>query len=175
MAVLTLAEAKTHLNITSAINDAELQTFIDAATAAAIKRVREIESTAGQTYRARGGGRGLVLPTGQAIISVQSVTEVGGALIDMSLLKVRTASGVIEYDLGGVFTARSYDVVYTAGYSVTPADLKHGVKDLVRHLWMTQRGISRPGAADEQLPTATYTLSNRVRELFAPYRRTPVA
>lgn len=181
MAIVTLAEVKTHLNITSSTNDTELGQFSTRAEAAMIRRVREVEPTS-KTVRVDGGGRrGLCLPTGQAIASVTSVTPVGGAALDMATLFVKASSGVIEYNLGGCFTARAYDVAYMAGFTVTPEDLKLATLELVRHFWETQRGGSvRPGSRPSEslsntIPGAAHALPFRVTELLAPWLRTAVA
>ncbi len=184
MSVVSLTEAKTHLNMESATaeKETELASFVARAEAAIVARMRELEPTAA-TARVDGGGRrGLTLPTGQAIASVQSVTTVGGVSLDMADLFVKESSGVIEYDDGRSFTARAYDVAYTAGFLVTPEDLRLAVLELVRHLWDTQRagGSRRVGSggsdsAANTLPGAAHTLPFRVVELLHPWIGVPNA
>lgn len=181
MAIITLVEAKAHLNITTATQDAEIQAHIDAATRALVDRLGIIEATAGQSFRAIGGGSGLNLPTGQAIVSVQSVTPVNGAAIDMSLLFVKTASGIIEWNYGGTFSERAYDVVYTAGYGAIPDSLKQACKEMVRLLWAPQRGTGgRPGSGPmresaDTLEGAINQLPAEIQRLIRARERTPVA
>ena len=172
MSVLTLALAKTHLNITTSAQDTELQTFIDAAEAVVALRCGPLASTA-TTVRVDGCGGVLVLPVTPAV-SLTSVTPVGGSAVTLSDLYLDTAAGVVSYNSGS-FASGLYDVVYQAGRTTVPADLLMGVKELVRHLWETQRGPTRrPGSSSfdstaNTVPGAAYLLPNRVSELIAPH------
>lgn len=174
MSVLTLAQAKTHLNIGTAAQDAELQTFIDAAEAAIAEKCGPLTSVA-YTERVRGGGRALVLRN-TPVVSLTSVTPVGGSALDLTLLDLDTSAGVVEWDSGATFTTGRYDVVYQAGRSSVPSDLLMGVKELVRHTWAaSQRGPTRrPGSADSDglantLPGSTYLFVYRVQEYINPH------
>ncbi len=171
MSVLTLALAKTHLNITTSAQDAELQTFIDAAEAVIAQRCGPLASTA-TTVRVRGERAALSLPITPAI-TLTSVTPVDGAALTLADLYLDTAAGVVTWDSGDSFDARFYDVVYAAGRTTAPADLMMGVKELVRHLWETQRGPTRrPGstaALESDAPGAGYLLPWRVSELIGPH------
>jgi hypothetical protein len=66
-------------------------------------------------------------------------------------------------------------VVYSAGRASCPADLLLAVRELVRHIWETQRGgTRRPGssASSETANTiagAAYLFPFRVEQLLAPY------
>lgn len=171
MSVLSLALAKTHLNITVSTYDTELQTFIDAAEAAIAQKCGPLAATA-TTERVRGGVDRLTVNTIPAI-SLTSVTPVGGSALTVADLMIGS-SGVVEFIHGGSFGDDWYDVVYSAGRTC-PADLLMAVKELVRHLWETQRGgSSRPGSrasesASNTLPGAGYMMPFRVAELIAPY------
>lgn len=176
MAVISLQEAKTHLNITGTEVDDEVTAFINAATTAIVSRVGPIESTSANTVRRHGGVRALTVKTGHHLLSVQSVTPVGGTAITASLLFIDTDGGVIEYADGSAFTERAYDIVYTAGWNPVPTDLKQAVLEMTRHLWKTQRGTNRrPGSHEDATPGEAHTLSWRVKELITPYMRVPVA
>lgn len=173
MSVLTLAEAKAHLNLgTVATYDAELQDTIDEAEAAIAQRCGPLSSTA-KTVRVRGYGDALALPTTPAV-SLTSVTPVGGTALTLSNLYLDTASGVVTYDRGGVFSFPNYTVVYQAGRSSTPDDLMRAVKELVKHLWATQRGASRAASPTSEaysntLPGTAFAFPFRVEQLIAPH------
>ena len=181
MTVLTLPEAKAHLNITSNTQDAELGSFIESAESAIADRVGPLAPT-GVTVRVEGGRRALVLPTARSVISLTSVTPVGSVALVLEDLHLNARAGVIEYADGSAFSARAYDVVFQAGYDALPGALRMAVLEMVRHLWDTQRGggsarIGSPqfeGTANT-IPGAAYLLPFRVSELIAPYRRTGVA
>lgn len=171
MSVLTLPQAKEHLNISGNANDAELTAMIAAAEAAIGQRCGPLASTA-TTVRVKGGGA-LVLPVTPAL-SLTSVTPVGGTALTISDLHV-TSGGLVTYNSGAGFSSLYYDVVYNAGRTTCPDDLLMAVKELVRHMWRTQRGPTRrPGsepsdATANTVPGAAYMLPFRVSELLAPH------
>lgn len=148
MSALTLSDAKAHLNISvvETDDDGELQDFIDAAEAAIGKKCGALASTS-TTARVSGGTQTLVLPTAP-VASLTSVAPVNGSAIDSALLYLDEAAGIVEYVDGSAFSERRYDVVFQAGRATVPADLLLAVKELVRHLWLTQRGAApgSPGA-----------------------------
>lgn len=183
MSVLTLADAKTHLNITVDTYDDELQTVIDSAESAIVRRVGPLEQIT-VTKRIRGRRSRLTLPTIPAV-ELTTVTDAAGTSIDVSLLEI-DPSGVVEYaDCVTAFTAVAYTVVYTAGWGTVtaevydgPADLLFAVKELTRHLWTTQRGgdssTRRPGSQSSAtvantVPGAAYSFPIRVEQLIDPY------
>lgn len=172
MSVLTLAQGKAHLNITVATYDTEVQEFIDAAEAAIAKRVGPLASTS--TTSRVAGGCSLSLPV-TPVISLTSVTPVNGSALTVADLHVE-ANGDVTYNTGGSFTSASYDVVYAAGRASVPADLLMAVKELLRHMWTTQRGSGsgRPGSPFAEslantVPGSAYTFPIRVEQLVAPY------
>lgn len=177
MSVVTLAEAKTHLNITASTSDAELQEFITRAEAAVTSRCGPLTATP-TTSRVRGGAPLLALPVAP-VITLTSITPVGGSALTVGDYLV-TPGGNVEALAGGWFSDRWYDVVYSAGRATLPADLKLGVLELVRHLWDTQRGgtsSGRPGSAMSDavantLPGAAYLYPFRVEQLLTPYIQT---
>jgi uncharacterized phiE125 gp8 family phage protein len=157
MSVLTLADAKTYLNITVATYDAELQTFIDAAEAAISQWVGPLAPVS-VTKRVPGCAWNLWLPVYPAV-SLTSVTVVGSATpLTLADLHLEQDSGGVSYNGGSFFSASAYDVVYQAGRSSVPADLLMAVKELLREMWESQRGAAAP-----------YLLTIKVEELIAPY------
>lgn len=165
--VLSLTDAKAHLNITADTWDVEIEAFIAAAEAAIEQRVGPLQPRS-RTDRVRGGGTALALHASPAI-SLTSVTEVGGVALAVGDLSLHEPAGVVRFVNGGTFTGREYDVVYTAGRGTCPADLMLAVKELVRHLWQSsQRGNGQRGSA-EVVPGAAYMFPNRVLELISPH------
>lgn len=172
MAVLTLAEAKTHLNITAATHDTELGAVIPSAEATIAQRVGPLEPT---DITARlSGTTGLVLPV-YPFISLTSVTNSAGTALAVADFTVDPAAGVLEYVSGGKFTSPYYTVVYKAGRAVgaLPADLLLAVKELTRHLWESQRGPARhamsPMGESADVGGTGYLLPYRVQELLTPH------
>lgn len=179
MSVLDSTDAAAYLNIGGNQHTAELQTMIDAAEAAIAQRCGPLTSTA-TTARVRGGGYVLVLPTTPAV-SLTSVTPVGGTALTVGDLYLDTRAGLVTYNLGAGFPSSLYDVVYNAGRVTCPADLLMAVKELVRHMWKTQRGPTRrPGSEPSEstantVPGAAYMLPNRVLELIGPHLQAGIA
>jgi hypothetical protein len=175
VSVLTLDEVKEHLGIDLADTDedVELQRFIDAAESAVGRKCGGI-GPATVTGRVDGYSRTLVLPTAP-VVSLTSVTPVGGTALDVSSLDLNVAAGVVESLDGSAFTARRYDVVFQSGRTTAPPDLLLAAKELVRHLWLTQRGAApgSPGALPDGSvdPAAglSFTWPWRVEQLMAPY------
>lgn len=176
MSTLTLADAKARLNITGSTHDGEIQATINEAEAAITERVGPLVSTA-TTARVRGMCDALVLPVTPAL-TLTSVTPVDGTALTLADLYLDAAAGIVTYDSGGSFGARAYDVVYNAGRSSCPADLLRAIKELVHHLWLTQRGpTGRPGsgtsdAASNTIPGAAYVFPFRVEQLLSNHEQT---
>lgn len=173
MSVLALADAKAHLNTTTTTNDAELVDMINAAEAAISRKVGPLEPTT-RTVRVPGGSS-LVLPATPAV-SLTSVTPVGGTALSLANLYLNPESGVVSDLYGCSFPAIAYNVVYVAGRGECPDDLVLAVKELVRHMWETQRGSVRVGplqsdSLSNTLPGSAYTFPIRVNELLAPHVR----
>lgn len=169
MSVLTLVAAKEHLSITVATSDTKLQGIIDAAEAAIVAKCGPLAATE-TTEQASSVGGALMLSTPPAI-SLTSVTPlVGGTALTVGDLTLNKPSGVVY----GAPTG-DYVVVYSAGREDVPADLLLAIKELVRHLWDTQRGPTRrPGATTSEItsntmPGAAYMMPFRVAELIAPH------
>jgi uncharacterized phiE125 gp8 family phage protein len=164
VAVLTLNEAKAHLNITSTTQDDELQTFMAAAEAAIERRVGPLVATS-VTSRVAGGGE-LVLPF-YPVLSVTAIADRDGNAVSVSDVYADSI-GVVTGTYG--FPSLAYDVTYQAGHAATaadvPADLRLAILEMVRHLWESQRR-SRGQVTD--VPGSAHAFPYRVEELLAPY------
>jgi hypothetical protein len=173
VSALTLADAKTHLNITTPDSDVELQVMIDSAEAVIAGLIGPLTSTV-TTSVVDGRGSVLVLPV-TPVISLTSITGAAGDSVTTANLSI-IPPGIVAYNMMGTndpglffFPSRWYTVVYNAGRTTVPADLLLAIKELLRHLWQTQRGGAvRPGSGpDTQSPG--YLIPNRVAELLGPY------
>lgn len=172
MAVLTLAEVKSHLKITVSTYDGELQSFIDAAVAAIGERVGPLEPTS-RTVRVRSFQGGFRVPA--PAVSLTSVADADGTALTIGDLYLDVAPALVTTNDGTLLPSRYYTVTYVAGRDPVPDDLKLAVKELVRHFWDTQRGPSRrPGSTASEatantVPGAAYLLPFRVSELLRPH------
>lgn len=174
VSVLALSDAKAHLNISVNTHDAELQATIDAAEAVIAERCGPLQSTT-VTTTVYGNSATLLLPV-TPVVSVTSVTPYLGTALTAGDLYTNLGAGIVSYYSGGAFSATQHTVVYQAGRAECPADLLMAVRELVRHLWTSQRGSARPGpGAPEPTPGAAYLLPHRVSELIAPHVQMSIA
>lgn len=163
MSLLKLDDAKKHLNITANADDAELQRVIDAAEARLAVELGGPLAATSRTERLTGGAAVLILKVAPAI-SLTTVTDAFGTELDTDDLYLDTATGLVTYSDGRGFGAPWYDVAYSAGHATAPANILQAVKELVRHLWKTQRGQLRVDA--EAGADLGFSLPRRVLELI---------
>jgi len=182
--IITLAEAKAFLNITVATFDTELTDFVAAASQVIVNRIGPVAGSPTVSEWHDGGSERLMLRQQGPIQSVTTVAESYGTVtytltqvtldaspavtaygytvdLDHGLI-VRRASGVAVPFASGI---QNVHVTYVAGYATVPGDIKHATELLLKHMWETQRGSSRPGSGPDQ--TSAYTLPYRVEEILA--------
>jgi hypothetical protein len=104
-----------------------------------------------------------------------------GAIVPVNFTTLEKDSGRVErLDAFGFFDG-PYKVTYIAGREIMPASLTHASKEIVRHLWETQRGglaqnIVPYDPQDEEMFVVSgreYTVPRRVLELIQPESRGP--
>ena len=172
MSVLSLPLAKTHLNITREVNDSELQAIIDGAEAIIANYVGPLAVGGSSTVRVTGATRTLILPT-SPIGAVTAIATPTGTTVDLTTVTVNQAAGLVYFnDDISAFCNDVYDVTFTSGWATVPADLMLAIKEMVRHLWATQRGGGTRANSPSQPDAAPgYLLPYRVEQLVEPYRR----
>jgi hypothetical protein len=175
MAVLSLPEAKTHLNIptSNTTNDGELIGFIEAAEQSIADECGPLVPTT-VTERVNGQSSELQLHT-TPVLSITSVTPVGSTALspsELAELDVRPGGSIVMIS-GGRFWSRQYDVVYQAGRTSVPANLLLGAKEQLRYLWQSQLGNApSAGALPEGESAAGEPLSalpRKIQRLIRPY------
>lgn len=178
MTLLTLAEAKTHLNIGVSTYDAELQPFVDAVPDL-------IESYIGGPAETRSVVETVeLLDYGRAIQIVtrffQSLTSLTSNGVTIPTTDVYVTRGrALRRRMGQCFTPSIPPMVATiqAGVAaVAPGGLKHASKIIVAHTWETQRGRSggRGPSANSEPPSVivaglAWTVPNRALQWMAPW------
>lgn len=164
--IATLAEVKAQLNKTDSADDAELATYISAATRYVEWRLGGPVAPTSYTERHYLLGEAII-PRRRPLVSVTSLTsELGACAID-------AAAYVADTGLGQVTLLRSlpygwYTLVYTAG--ATPsASAKLAGLIVAQHLWQTQQGSGgRPYPADDVVMTGLgFAVPRRAEELLA--------
>jgi hypothetical protein len=151
MSIPTLTDAKNVLNIGTGNYDELVSLYLKSALKLVESRVGP-SSVQTFTESVTTKSTGLLLST-RPVVSITSITPNLNVWPSYTAADVAfdSRSGVIwRKDMGTL--AGSYDVVYTAGWTVFPDNYHLATLLTVQHLWRTQRGGSqRPsvGAGDE--------------------------
>lgn len=170
--IVTLAQAKTHLNLSSSTgSDTELTYFVGVASDLVESAANRVWRSTTYTDERHAGGRDAIVLLHSPVSTVTSLTD-DGETISASDYVLDTATGLLRL-ISGSFTpgADMVKVTYTAGSDSTavPKLAQHATLETVRHLWQTQRGTGVRAAmvGDEyaQQPT-TYSLPLRAVELI---------
>ena len=176
--LVSLADAKAHLGKSVTASDEELRAMVRTASEAA-------EVITGRVWRQRTvvethtGGTSVLSLRRTPVQSVTSVTVNGSATTswaldaDAGLLYAGSTAGAGRWGPGLLNVV----VTYVAGPAVVPDMVLQGVKELIRHLWATQRGAAplnarqqqATGGADDVDPRLGYALPRRVEQLWAPF------
>lgn len=168
--VISLAEAKVQLNITTTKHDEAIRRVIEATTTAIEDHIGLVVVRRQFTETVRGASGGVVL-THTPVVAVTALARVDGTrTFDVDDLDVDSATGVVRSLRGEQLHGR-LSVTYTAGPAVIPAAHSEAAEIIVQHLWETTRGQSggpRPGGMDDSLgvPGRGFAIPNAARELL---------
>jgi hypothetical protein len=139
-ALLSLADAKAHLNITTTTYDDELREYLEAAT-------KIVESYVGpvvrRTYTRRvGGGRDRIPLPHTQVLEVTALTLVsdGSSPVTLTDLTVDTPSGILSLKAGGSITSGDLDVTYKVGRAYVESNWTLAAKHIVKANWNSQLG-----------------------------------
>lgn len=180
VAIVTLSELKTHLNMSSTTEDVELLGVLDAAEVAVERHLGQVvtprtvveDHYVGAPTNPDRRVASLALRTGP-VVSVTSVTSVdGGVVWDPSVLLLDSAAGFVTSWYGPALWGH-VRVTYTAGLDPVPPNIRLATLIIAAHLWETQRpaSFSAPSFGREDTPfaaaaSAGYALPNRALELL---------
>lgn len=176
--IVSLVDTKRHLNmsLTDTGPDEELRGFIEAATPV-------VEDVTGpvvvRTYTEVHSSGSLLVLGNSPVVSLTSLTAVltGGTSYAVDGVDLDGETGIVRRLDGGVFTGPLRST-YKAGRPVVAANITQGAKEVIRHMWDTQRGHSgaRPGFGEEEFVQtgSGFTIPRRVYELLAPHKRAPL-
>lgn len=139
-ALLSLADAKTHLKITGTASDDELREYLEAATEVVEGYIGPVVRRT-YTTRANGGRNVLILPHTQ-VLSVTSITSVltGTTPIPLVNLTIDTEAGDVYLKYAGCFPYGAFDITYTVGRAVMKANWGTAAKIIVKHMWSNKLG-----------------------------------
>lgn len=136
VAILSLADAKLHLNISNDTDDGEIRDFLESATS-----IVEYHTNASflrefvETYTVNGCEIAL---RHYPVTEVTSINDLSGstavAVSDVDVDEV----GILRKTSGGPIRG-TVRITYTAGHTQIPAAWVQSAKIIVQHLWETQR------------------------------------
>jgi hypothetical protein len=171
LTLVSLADVKTYLNITSTSADEELRQFILEATDIAERLTsRQLRrKTYTEAYSVSGPNFSLKQ---QPVVSVTSVTEDGVTLTAGTDYVLDQALGLLYRGstLSPLYWHSGSDnitVVYVSGEVNPSPTAQLLVKEITRHLWRTQRGASpmNMGNGDDFIPGGNNIVTYRIKEL----------
>jgi hypothetical protein len=171
--LVSLADLKRHLNITTTTYDDELRAF-------GMVAADLVEGHCNRYWRRRtvvdtfdAGGEAVNL-THTPVLSVTSVVAREVAVSTQNY-RVNLLTGRLRYRWG--FFPGDYEdlvVTYVAGATTVPPVVQQAALETTRHLWQTQRGAmgARNALAGDEFGAAgmSYSLPRRVSELLASVR-----
>lgn len=149
VSLISIGDAKKHLNEQGTLQDEEIRSFCETAT-------EVVESIVGPcvirtfTDQVDANGRDLLLPR-LPVVAVTSITSVwtGSPAFVTADLQLNQAAGIVRLKSRSGYWNGPFTVVYTAGRSYVPARYVQAAKEMLWHLWTTQRGA----LADTALPS----------------------
>jgi hypothetical protein len=174
---VSLAEAKSLLNMQDTADDDELLSYLEwacdlAEQIADTKFGRKTYTS--ETYSTNGSQHAVVL-NHKPVISITTVTENGATLsasdyrVDSNGLLYRR-SGYVDYpwseSSGGI------TVTYVAGHAIIPTPVRNATLQILDHLWSTQRNRAggRPSREDYPASGANWNVPHKARDVLLDYR-----
>ncbi|MEU2233159.1 hypothetical protein [Streptomyces vietnamensis] len=179
MALLTLAEAKAQLDISTTNHDEELTAYINALTPIIERYIGPVENRAVTEVV---DSKGLALAVTQVpAASLTSITPVlaGGLALGVGDVVLDGAAGVIRRIDGSFFGGGPWEVVYTAGRGEIHPTINVAARILLQHLWRTQYGAARGNSGSDDFdvnePVAGwgYAVPNRVLQMLEAFKVPP--
>jgi hypothetical protein len=178
--LISLEDAKNHLDKSSTVDDDELEEMISVATEIVESKVGPV--LVRQVVERHDVGQSLWLQEYPVVevVSIAPWLEFGiGYAVGLTRLEAET--GRLERLDGYPFTGGPFMVTYRAGRPVVSKAITHGAREVIRHLWETQRGGTTfvgpgPDPGEDEMFVVSgreYTVPRRVLELLAPEARMP--
>ena len=173
MALVTLTQAKTHLNVPTATTtyDDEITYFISVASDL-VEGYADRKFALNTSSQLFDGGVALY------ILNVSPVTAVTGVTVDGTALASTAYDtdiqhGIVRLDSAAAEGTANVTISYMAGLASVPNLVQHATLETVRHLWQTQRGsmgARNPLNGDDYTAGMSFSLPRRVMELLDPLR-----
>lgn len=174
--IVSLAAARAHLRLPSTTTDEHLRRMLVTATQVAESWTARRWRRTTITGEKHDGGRCEIVLRESPVASITTVTENGTALTtgdwflrgDSAVLVRGVTTGVIRWVSGTQNIVVTY-VAAPAGNTI-PADVRHGVLEITRALWESQRGGADLPPGDEFAVPDTTLIPPEIRMLLGRYR-----
>lgn len=154
MALITLTEAKTFLNIQDGATDAEVTAVIAAVTRLVEREVGPIDTRTVTSVVDSNGRAALPFTNVTAVTAITNRTS--GATV--SLTGISTDKSVLRYTTGTPLPSGELSVTYTVGLAAVPDNIKYGALEVLKLAWAAQ--------VNAELPA--FLMSYRASAWFAP-------
>lgn len=172
--LVSLADMKEQLNITTTASDERLRSYIESATEVVERHTGSavVRQIVVEDHDITGYSRSIVLKKPPAI-SVTSVAAVDGtATWSVGDLYLSKTSGILKIKTGGVFSGH-IEVTYVAGRATIPSNYGDAGAMIVEHLWQTRRGTRggpRVGGMEDtvNVPGFSFAVPRAALELLGP-------
>ncbi|MFJ7100188.1 hypothetical protein [Streptomyces albogriseolus] len=180
-AILSLADARKHLNLKSTQDDDELRFWNNATT-------RAVEYYTGpivprpitEDHRFSTARELVLLHTPVLEVTTVAPLRAGGTAPAVDGLVLDSGAGLIIRADGGLLYG-PLRFTYRAGRTVIPENITAGARIILEHLWRTQRAGRRGAVAGggedysvtEPIPGLGYAVPNRALQLLEPDRLPP--
>ncbi|WP_236241160.1 hypothetical protein [Streptomyces sp. CC228A] len=180
-AVISLADARAHLNLTGTRDDDEVRYWNTVATRVVEYYVGPVVvRTVVEQHTLRSVPTVVLRRTPVLELTAVDPVLTAGSGYDPGDLGVDTATGEVYRLDGGRLTGR-LRFTYTAGRTVIGENITGAARIILEHLWRTQRAGRRGGLAGggedysvtEPIPGLGYAVPNRALQLLEPDRLPP--
>lgn len=174
--VVSLADAKGRLKITSSANDEELRRVIAASTVWLEGKVGPVVPRIVTEVVEPSSGK--LLLTQAPVISLTSVVGAYGytQTFDVSTLFTDVRAGIVRPAYGAYGFWFPVTVVYVAGIAIVDAQLQEIAHDYIEWRWESRRGASPlPLQGEEYDSTVPMDVPNKIKTALEQYSRTVVA
>ncbi|GAB2714430.1 hypothetical protein [Streptomyces bullii] len=179
--IMSLADARKHVNATVTTHDEELRGWVEATTKAVEYFVGPVARRTVTETHDRAYARVLALRH-IPVISLTTVAAVltGGTSYAVADLDLDGATGIVRRKDGGLLYG-PLRMTYVAGRTIISAHISHAGRIILQHLWRTQGGgMGRPApggmddyAVTEPIPGLGFAIPNRALELLLDDRLPP--
>ncbi|MET9517035.1 hypothetical protein [Streptomyces sp. NPDC002994] len=178
-AILSLADAKKHLNKIGTTDDDEVRFWVEATTRAVEWFVGPVVVRTVTEMHDRPWARQIALLQAPVLaVTALNAVRSGGTSYTVDEFDVDNETGIVSRLDGGRIHG-PLRITYTAGRRIIPAHFSAAARIILQHLWRTQQGPGRPqmGTDDysvtEPIPGLGYAIPNRALQLLDPDRLPP--